>query len=280
MKLSFCSIAFRKLEDPLTSIIPRLAEIGYAGVEVWGKHLRGDGSDTQNIIACLEENNMAVPMIAPYFNVTGSQADWQATIIEAETYFTYAVALKAPLVRAFTGFRGSAEVDANEWRIAAKRLAAICDLAAQSGLEVALETHPKTLVDSVDSIHRLLADVARDNLVLNLDIYHMWEQHQDPVWIWEQLKSSVRHVHAKNALIPPGNGDEYPLFHDKQGLQEIGGVTYLGRGNMDYKPFLDSITRDRFGGWVSIEWFGQDPFKAAAHELAWLKNHIVATTLR
>ncbi|MDP1808789.1 MAG: sugar phosphate isomerase/epimerase [Actinomycetota bacterium] len=272
MKISFCSIAFRKTDEPLTAIIPSLAEIGYDGVEIWGNHLVGDGSDITAVESVLTENNMSVPMISPYFNVTGSKSDWETTLAAAKVYFTYAEALKAPLLRAFTGFLGSEDVEPDAWRSATSRLRVLCDLAAEKDLAVALETHPRTLVDNVAAVHRLLEEVARANLVLNLDIYHMWEKHQDPLWIWEQLKPHVRHVHAKNALIPPSDGDEYPLFHDKQGLQEIGGVTYLSGGNMEYKPFIAALVRDGFSGWLSIEWFGSDPLVAAEHELRWVKS--------
>ena len=277
MKLSFCSIAFRRQKYPLTAIIPRLAEIGYAGIEIWANHLGEGESNIESVLACLEENEMAVPMLSPYFNVTGNEADWEATLIEAKTSFKHAIALKTSLVRTFTGFLGSDEVDTANRRLASDRLTFLCDLAAECNLELALETHPRTLVDNVDSIHKLLNDVARDNLVLNLDIYHMWEKHQNPEWIWGQLKPYVRHVHAKNALIPPSNGEEYPLFHDKRGLQEIGGVVYLGDGNMDYKPFLAALARDGYKGWISVEWFGGDPYNAAAHELDWLSNEIRTT---
>lgn len=272
MKISFCSIAFRKTDETLTAIIPSLAEIGYDGVEIWGNHLVGDGSDIDAVTSVLTESKMSVPMISPYFNVTGSEGDWEATLAAAKVYFNYAEALEAPLIRAFTGFLGSADVGPDLWPAAIVRLTALCDLAAEQDLSIALETHPRTLVDNVAAIHRLLEEVDRANLVLNLDIYHMWEVHQDPLWIWEQLKPHVRHVHAKNALIPPSDGDEYPLFHDKRGLQEIGGVTYLDGGNMEYGPFIAALIRDGFSGWLSMEWFGRDPLVAAKHELTWVKS--------
>ena len=275
MRISFCSIAFRKLDLPLVAIIPRLAKIGYDGIEIWGNDLGGTEDDIEEVAACLAENNMATPMISPYFNITGDSTEWNSTLSAAKTFFDYAVIFKAPLVRVFTGFLGSAEINKEVFDEAAKRLTQLCEIAERKNLSLALETHPKTLVDNIPSINNLLAAVDKPNLVLNLDIYHMWEIHQEPVWIWEQLKSRVRHIHAKNALIPPSNGDDYPLFHDKQGLGEIGGITFLERGNMDYKPFLDALHRDGYNGWISVEWFGSDPFVAAEHEFHWLSELIV-----
>lgn len=274
MKFSFCSIAFRKTGETLTEIIPRLAEVGYEGVEIWANHLAGDGADARSIRACLNEHGLSVPMISPYFNITGNERQWKSTLDSARLYFSYACALDAPLVRVFTGYLGSEDIDPAGWGSAVDRLAYLCDQAAESDLSLALETHPKTLVDTVPSVQRLLADVARPNLGLNLDIYHLWERHKDPLWIWMQLRDSVRHVHAKNARITPGDSEKYPLFHDKQGLQEIDGITFLAEGDMDYGPFMSALNHDDFDHWASVEWFGADPFAAAAHELGWLKRVI------
>lgn len=270
MKLSFCSIAFRQTKETLYGIIPVLAEIGYDGIEIWANHLGENRSDLRDLGFFLEKYGLSVPMISPYFNITGNQAEWEATQASATKFYEYAQVLKAPFIRVFTGFLGSDEVDRKLWATAVKRLSLLCDLAADCDLSLALETHPKTLVDNVPSTLRLLADVGRQNLFLNLDIYHMWEQHEDPVWIWNQLKPHVRHVHAKNAVIERRSPEEYPLFHDKQGLQEIQEVTFLEDGTMDYKPFLATLISNDFEDFISVEWFGSDPVEAAKHELTWL----------
>ena len=274
MKFSFCSIAFRQTKESLYEIIPVLAEIGYDGIEIWANHLSEDKLDLEDLTFCLETHGLTVPMISPYFNITGNQAEWEATLVSAAKVFEYAQILKAPLVRGFTGFLGSDEVDKKLWATAVGRLSLLCDLATEEGLSLALETHPRTLVDNVPSVLRLMADVQRPNLVLNLDIYHMWEVHDDPIWIWNQLKTHVRHVHAKNAVIELDNAAEYPLFHDKKGLQEISDITFLDDGNMNYEPFLSVLVSDDYDSYISIEWFGSDPLEAAEHELTWLKNHI------
>jgi 3-dehydroshikimate dehydratase len=278
MKISFCSIAFRKTAEPLTNIIPMVCEVGYDGIEIWGNHLASDGTDLPLIREALERHRLAVPMISPYFNVTGGESDWDRSRESARACLDYAVALKVPLIRTFTGFIGSEEADPDLWAAAAKRLALLCDMAAEANVALALETHPKTLVDTVPAIKRLLGAVDRPNLRLNLDIYHLWERHGDPLWVWSELKPYVRHIHAKNALIPPDDGD-YPLFHDKQGLQEIIEVTYLADGNMDYRPFLARLRNEEFGGWISIEWFGRDPLGAARHELDWLRSEMASGAL-
>ena len=43
--ICFCSIAFRT--EPIEEIIPKLARLGYQGVEIWGHHIDGK-SDAKN----------------------------------------------------------------------------------------------------------------------------------------------------------------------------------------------------------------------------------------
>ncbi|HEX21661.1 MAG TPA: sugar phosphate isomerase/epimerase, partial [Actinobacteria bacterium] len=38
MKISFCSIAFRKSPKTILEIIPIIADLGYDAIEIWGNH--------------------------------------------------------------------------------------------------------------------------------------------------------------------------------------------------------------------------------------------------
>jgi len=256
MKLSFCSIAFRKSSLPLTQIIELASLLGYDGVEVWVNHLTKDFSDIEMVKKALKKCKVEVPMVSPYFNLTGTKKQLAETFKEAETVFKYAKALNAPLVRVFTGVVGSREVTKSKYQQAVSALRQLSAVAQHYQVKLALETHPKTLVDSVPATLKLLSKLQDcPNVGLNLDIYHMWEVHQDPVAVLNELFPFVYHIHAKNACLTKNN--HYPLLHDKQGLQEISGVTSLNNGSMAYQPFLQRLRQLNYQHYLSIEWFGQ-----------------------
>jgi len=48
----------------------------------------------------------------------------------------------------------------------------------------------------------------------------------------------------------------------------------LGEGAMDYAPFLRALAEVNYGGYVSVEWFGPEPNRAAETELAYLRQHL------
>ncbi len=243
--------------------------MGFDGIELWGQHIDDCPPSTLNdyLGAC----DLKVSMISPYFDFTGSRSRWEQSITDASAVIDYADEVGSPLIRAFTGLVGSADATGDQFDMCVEGLRLVSDEAASRDIGIALETHPKTLVDNVPATLRLLEAAGRPNLKVNLDIYHMWEIHLDPMSVLDSLYEHVAHVHAKNATIPP-NSKEYPLLHDKQGSQDIIGVTKLADGNMPYDQFLNSLDARGFDGFVSLEWFGPDVETIAAAEINYLKQ--------
>ncbi len=270
MKISLCSIGFRQDPQPLGDIIDKVAALGFDGIELWGEHLVNH--HPKDVSSMLSAAGLEVSMISPYFDFTGTSARRDRSLSDAAYFIDYAQAIGSPLVRVFTGVVGSREADRSQFEACSTALAEVCDRAAAYGVTLALETHPKTLVDTVPGCLALIDAVDRPNLKLNLDIYHLWEVHFDPVAVLEWLFELTAHVHAKNANIPPNS--HYPLLHDQQASQDIIGVTPIATGNMPYVGFLRQLQAKKFAGYVSVEWFGPDVEKTAAGELAYLQNYL------
>lgn len=256
------------MPEPLTAIIEAVSDLGYDGIEIWGRHLPGVNVD--ELMSALHDRDLKVSMISPYFDLTGSRDARLMSVKEAGDYIDVAALLGAPLIRGFTGVVGSGDATREQFSACVAALREICARASEKHITVALETHPKTLVDTVPAALRLIEAVDHPHLKLNLDIYHLWEVHFDPIFVVNALFDHVVHVHAKNAAIPPHS--HYPLLHDKQATQDIFGVTRLSEGNMSYPAFLAELAQRDFRGFISLEWFGPDVLKTAAQELAYLRE--------
>lgn len=277
MRFSFCTVAFRHDHLTLPEMIEQVAAAGYDGVEIWGNHLPHqlkDLSDVERAREALDRTGVECPMVAPYFDLTSSQAKWDQSIEEAKLQITFAEKLGNKLIRAFTGSRGSADVSIEEWEHAAKGIRLISEHAAARGISVALETHPRTLVDNMSATLSFLEKVDRENVKLNLDIYHFWEVHKDPVAVLNAMYSYVSHVHAKNAhlSIVERETTPHPFLHDKQARQEFPGIVSLKDGDMEYMGFLERLAEFNYQGYVSVEWFGDDPKNALTSELEYLRS--------
>ena len=49
-------------------------------------------------------------------------------------------------------------------------------------------------------------------------------------------------------------------------------TAYFEGGDMDYPSFLAALKKTDYDRFVSVEWFGDEPWVAAEHELAYLRK--------
>lgn len=80
-----------------------------------------------------------------------------------------AAALGAPLIRIWGGGKASAELDADTRRKLAAEAKTVSDMAADSGIKIALEWHKNTVTDTNESAMAFLDEAAADNL------YCLWQ---------------------------------------------------------------------------------------------------------
>ncbi len=213
-------------------------------------------------------------MISPYFDFTGSEAKWLSSLSVAKRYVQYAVVLGCPLIRVFTGVVGSGDISNKVWKTAVEGLKVISSIAEDQGISLALETHPGTLTDTVESTLKLIEDVGAPNLKVNLDIYHFWDAAEDFRIPLDKLRKHIVHVHAKNTNLSAAQRRSNPhlLLHDKEAAQEFYGIVGLREGGLPYEEFFRDLLTGGYEGYVSIEWFGDAPSRAARSELEYLRS--------
>ncbi len=256
MKIGFCVNVLRN--DELVPAMYRLAELGYHGVEVWQRQVEQNRWPV--LRAAIADAGLAVAQLCPYFDLVNGPANIEASVKLAEEYIRLAADCpgEPALVRVFTGpLTGpgsltSANCSQEIWAQAVKALRRICQLGAAAGVRLAVETHPGTLADTIDSILALLRDVAADNLALNLQV--PLEDEADPLAAAAKLAPHVVHLHANN------------YAGDKQ--------TFLADGDYDFAAFLRAVRAGgRFDGYISIEHGQHHPvWQTAVVEAEYLKK--------
>ncbi|MCZ6680113.1 MAG: TIM barrel protein, partial [Candidatus Poribacteria bacterium] len=107
MKASFCTNAFGNTQEAIEEAIPQLAEMGYDGLEFWEQYL--SGADLKWLKGFVDEHQLEIVQICPYFDFTTSAETWERSIRDAERYRAYAVELGGPLIRTYTGNVGGVE---------------------------------------------------------------------------------------------------------------------------------------------------------------------------
>lgn len=274
MKIAFCSVAFREENISLEQIIKDVSSAGYKYIEIWSNHINENQIDTTREI--LEQHNISVSMISPYFNFTGTDDEWKTSILNGEKVLDWATKLMCPVIRIFTGVVGSNNASMEQYDNCIRGIREIASMAEKSGIRLAIETHPRTLVDTLKSSKYLIKRIGKDNVGLNLDIYHLFEVDGDPVKIYTNLKGVVFNIHAKNVKLSEGERKANPhlFLHGMQAKQKFVGISYMNDGNMDYTGFLQEVSDASYSDCISVEWFGENPRQAAIHELKFLQQHL------
>ena len=105
MKAGFCMNVFDNHE--IEEAMPRLAGIGYDGVELWDQNLQG--MDLDRLADQVHEADLEVAQLNPYFDFTDRKEKWDETMRIHVRYLEHARTFGARMVRVFTGHVGSAE---------------------------------------------------------------------------------------------------------------------------------------------------------------------------
>ncbi|MFF8913084.1 sugar phosphate isomerase/epimerase family protein [Streptomyces sp. NPDC015032] len=157
-RLGLCSVTFRRL--PAAEVARRAADAGLEVVE-WGADVHAPPEEPGTVRAARdasERYGLTCCSYGSYFRATPDESAGFPVVARA------AVLLGAPRVRVWAGTVGSRDATPQERRGTVTRLREAARVAADHGLELALEFHAKTLTDSVASTLRLLDEVGADNL--------------------------------------------------------------------------------------------------------------------
>lgn len=277
MKIGACSVSFRNEPLDIFQICDVTAGIGIKHIEIWANHLalsKNFEKFLKKLSKKLKSTDLSVSMIAPYFDLTADKNSFHASIENCKKMIYAANILESPILRVFTGTTGSIQTTKRKYNQCIEGLLIMSDEAAKSEKMLALETHPNTLADNLHSCLKLMESIKRENVGINLDIYHLWEEHKTTWQIFDTLREKVLHIHAKNAISSKVK-NTYQFLHQQQAGQKFSGIANLRDGDMPYDSFLSHIIKNSFNGTFSIEWFGNDPLKNILEDLKFVQDFLV-----
>jgi hypothetical protein len=152
------SVTFRQLG--VEEVVEVAEQAGLAAIE-WGEDIHvplGDLPAARKARALCEDRGLAIAAYGSYLRAGSVDRE------EIRTAVTTAVELGAPRIRVWAGTVGTAEAGVGDRMAVTRGLAELADVAAGSGIEIAMEFHRNTLTDEVDSTITLLLDVGAPNL--------------------------------------------------------------------------------------------------------------------
>ena len=158
VRTGLVSVTFRQLA--VEEVVEVADQAGLAAIE-WGGDIHvplGDLPAARKARALCEDRGLAIAAYGSYLRAGSVDRE------EIRTAVTTAVELGAPRIRVWAGTVGTAEAGVGDRMAVTRGLAELADVAAASGIEIALEFHRNTLTDEVDSTITLLLDVGAPNL--------------------------------------------------------------------------------------------------------------------
>jgi 3-dehydroshikimate dehydratase len=232
--VSLCSIAFRN--KPIEEFIPRIAEIGFDAVEIFGQQVEGKSDDDLRRLKDLAAKHcLQILALAPYFSFTRERAGYDESVARARQFVHYCQVLGAPKLRTFidvgpNGVASAAATDA-QWKQGIEGLQTIT--AFDRKINFVIETHEQTLADTIASTRRVIKEAAAPNLKVLF---------QPTTFLAEGIQK------AYDALVP---------FIDHLHLQNhnpADGSCWIEEGEIDHPAFFQMLKTTGYKGSASLEY--------------------------
>lgn len=155
----------------------------------------------------------------------------------------YAALMGAKGIRVFLGHfaaRVNPMLPSPDYEGITAQLKILCDMAAQKGIQIWVETHNEFATGKV--LRQLLKDVDRENMMIIWDILHPIEDGEGIEETWRLIGDRIAHVHIKD-----GYDRKDPGWHDYC-------YTLLGEGSLPIGSVLDLLKTVGYEGYISLEW--------------------------
>ncbi|MDP6039268.1 MAG: sugar phosphate isomerase/epimerase [Candidatus Latescibacteria bacterium] len=181
----------------IDQLIPRLGELNYDGVEVWGKDLENASEDrVLEIKAAADAQGLQVCATSPYFDFVPGGERWRKGVEACRTHCAQARALGATIMRyREVDYIPSADMDNKMWSSCIDGLKALAGL-AMPDLIVGIECHENLPQDSPENITMMIEKIGMPNVkVIFQPSSYMGK---DQLGILDQLYEHVVHVHLGN----------------------------------------------------------------------------------
>lgn len=279
---------FTKLfsERDLPEACTLAAEIGYDAVEFMGRdpHLSSETSDdaARSLREQLDELGLAVSCIASYTgNYVGkSDSDCTEQLDELERFCELAPILGTDAIRHGPGGPPAFRATESHYEEGAQWMQRAADLAADHGIELLVEIHGNTIVESTADATHLLDLVDRANVSVIHDAANMYiraEAHGSASI--EELGDHLGHVHVKDELRVEDTDHPARFSQENRRGTEYYEASLLGDGDIDQQAMFDTLAEAGYDGYITDEChrppMGEmDDRAIAAHEHAALERLI------
>ncbi|MEV8548816.1 sugar phosphate isomerase/epimerase family protein [Streptomyces glaucescens] len=237
MKLAFSTLGVPGL--PLPDVLRLAAEHGYHGVELRAHPEEpvhpGLGPDERAQVAAEFKAAGVEPLALAGYTRVAAPGDDEPVLADIRALLDLARDLGAPYVRVFPGADVVGQPPEEADAVAARRLGAAAELAADAGVRILLETHDshRTGADAI----RVLGPVGHRHVGALWDVLHTWLGGEQPSETYAALAPHLGYVQVKDVA---SADDTAPLP--------------LGAGVLPVAEVVEVLSRHGWDGWLCWEY--------------------------
>lgn len=254
MRYSMCT-TFAKQRN-IEEVILMASRLNLDGIEIWEGHIDGyiaRNGDINKLKSLLNANGLECVTVSPYLDlITEKTVD--ANMAVARKCIRYARALDCPMVRVFLGDKASREVTAEEWERCFSALRELAKDAIDNGIILALEIHNGKPTDTKEAVLKVLKAVDSEALKLIFDGFNFIPDGLDMMEAYEALKDYTVHYHFKNLK------------------WDVHICVPLDEGDADFTPLVKAVKASGYDGYISFEYFADDPSDMIRKSWDWFKQ--------
>jgi sugar phosphate isomerase/epimerase len=272
MKLAFSTNAYLKYS--FADAVRRLAQIGYAGVEImadvphaWPAYLLD--AEKEGIRQALNVNKVAISNINAFMMHAVDdprQKYWHPSWIEPDRHYrqirinhtknalTLAKELGAPCITTEPG--GPVE-PGQSWSAALKlfveMIKPVAEHAEKEGVLLLVEPEPGLIIETADQFLEFMQHIDSPAVGMNFDIGHSYCVSDEPATTIPRVAKHIRHFHLEDIAATRVHHHMVP-----------------GEGAIDFASCFKAIRAMKYDGWITIELYPyiDDPDQAARSALA------------
>lgn len=259
-----------------------IKELGFDGIEIACRepHLAPETSKQRvlEMKQLIEEAGLEVPALAGYLGrfSTESDAECEKTVQAFEKLLAHAVTLGAKMVRVSPGGPNGFKANDYHYMKAAHWLDRCAEAAKPYGIDIVLEIHNQTIIETAEECRKLRGLIQSENVGFIHDAGNMFitdtDYGRESV---VQLGDTLKHVHVKDVKRVAQVGEPGTFKNLTKHGEESFMLCRLGEGEADHQPLFDALAETGYDGWISLECAAPYPAKERmAYDLKQVKQSI------
>jgi L-ribulose-5-phosphate 3-epimerase len=283
--VKFAAFSGVLIEHSIQEAMHLTKKLGMDGIEIAARepHISPGTSlaRVKEVRALSQSLELEIPVLAGYvggFSDVGDD-DARNSFEEFKRLLDIAGHLESGMIRVFPGGPNAFMAHDYHYAKAAHWLNLCAEAAKKQQVNVVMEIHNDSLVETVDSSLRLLSMINCDNVGMIHDAGNMYitdtDYGRDSVM---KLGKHLMHVHVKDELRVAEIGAPGTFTSTTRHGREMFLQSRMGEGGADHKPLFDALRETGYSGWLTLECHAPFPdYERLEHDFDFVRRIMSAS---